>query len=85
MTDKPKDKEKPAQPGPKHTIFIDEKPYVAHANTLSGAQIRALGSVAADYQLFLEEPGDDKPIADTDSVKIHSNMKFYSLPPATFG
>lgn len=85
MSDNSKDQAKPADLGPKHTIYIDEKPYEAHSNTLSGAQIRAIGSVVADYQLFLEEPGDDRPIADTDSVKIHNNMKFYSLPPATFG
>lgn len=76
---------KPADAGPKHKIFVDEKEFEVDSNTLSGAQIKALASVSAEYQLFLEMEGDDRQISDTDSVKIHSNMKFYSLPPATFG
>jgi len=71
--------------GPKHKIFIDEVEYIVESNNLTGAQIKELSGTPLEYQLFLEQPGDDQQIADSFTVKIHSNMKFYSLPPATFG
>jgi Multiubiquitin len=69
----------------KHKILINDKEYVVEAKTLSGAQIKALAGIPAEYQLFLEQPGEDRPIPDATSVKLHDGMKFYSLPPATFG
>ncbi|WP_128971662.1 multiubiquitin domain-containing protein [Bradyrhizobium tropiciagri] len=71
---------------PKHpTIFINDVPHTVHQAHLSGAQIRALGGIESDYQLFLEQPGDDLPIPNDKSVKIEDGQRFYSLPPATFG
>ncbi len=66
-------------------IFINDKSYREPRETLNGAQLKALGGIASDYQLFLEQPGDDKLIADSASVKLIDGMRFYSLPPATFG
>ena len=66
-------------------IFINDKSFRVSQDTLSGAQIKALGSIESDYQLFLEQPGDDKLIPDGHSVKLAEGMHFYSLPPATFG
>jgi hypothetical protein len=66
-------------------IFINDVEHTVVDHALSGLQIKALGGIQSDYQLFLEKPGDDQPIQDTDSIKIHSNMRFYSLPPATYG
>lgn len=75
-----------SNPGPKHKIFIDDKEYDVTSNSLSGAQLKVLASLPSDYQLFLEQAtGEDRLIGDSDSVQIHSNMKFYSMPPATFG
>jgi hypothetical protein len=67
------------------TIFINDKPHVVKQDNLNGAQLRALGSIESDYQLFLEKPGDDVPIPNDKSVKIENQQHFYSLPPATFG
>lgn len=71
--------------GPKHKIFVDEVEYTVESNNLTGAQIKELSGTQMGYQLFLEQPGEDQQISDSHTVKIHSNMKFYSLPPATFG
>jgi hypothetical protein len=71
--------------GAKHTISVDDREYEIAEQYLSGTQIKVLAGIASDYQLFLEAHGDDQPVADDSSVKIHSNMKFYALPPATFG
>jgi hypothetical protein len=71
---------------PKHpTIFINDTPHVIKQDHLNGAQIKALGGIEADYQLFLEQPGNDIPVPNDKSVKIVDQMHFYSLPPATFG
>lgn len=67
------------------TIFINDTAHIVHQPHLSGAQIRALGGIESDYQLFLEQPGDDLPISNDKSVKIEDGQRFYSLPPATFG
>jgi hypothetical protein len=66
-------------------IFINDVEHTVVEPTLSGLQIKALGNIQSDYQLFLEKPGDDQPIQDTASIKIHPNMRFYSLPPAVYG
>ncbi|MCK1656653.1 multiubiquitin domain-containing protein [Bradyrhizobium sp. 151] len=72
--------------GPKHpTIFINDVAHTVQQPHLSGAQLRALGGIESDYQLFLEQPGDDLPISNDKSVKIDDGQRFYSLPPATFG
>jgi len=70
---------------PPITIYINETPYEVDDKSMSGAELKVLASVPPEYKLFLEKPGDDQPIGDDQSVKLHKDMKFYSLPPATFG
>lgn len=71
--------------GGKHTILIDGREYTFDLQTVSGAQLKAAAAIPSDYQLFLEGPGEDTQVADSASIKLHNNMKFYALPPATFG
>lgn len=71
--------------GAKHTIEIDGKEYPVSEQTMTGAQLKALAGIASEYQLFLEQPGEDRSVGDNDSIKLNNSMKFYSLPPATFG
>ena len=66
-------------------IFIDGKEYKVEVESMSGAQIKALGGVPSDYQLFLERKGEDQPISDAQSVKLENGMHFFAVPPATFG
>jgi hypothetical protein len=66
-------------------IFIDGKEFKVEMEFLNGAQIKALGGVPSDYQLFLEQKGEDKPISDAQSVKLENGMHFFAVPPATFG
>jgi hypothetical protein len=79
MADKKDDK------GAKHVIYIEEKEYTVTENEMTGAQIKSLGGIRSDYQLLLEQPGDDDKVGDTQVVHIRSKMRFYGLPPATFG
>lgn len=68
-----------------HVIFIDGKEFKVEMEFLNGAQIKALGGVPSDYQLFLEQKGEDKPISDAQSIKLENGMHFFAVPPATFG
>lgn len=69
------------------TIFIDAVKYQVDKTSMTGAEIKALAHIDANYQLYLEEHGDqpDKPISDMESVAIKENMHFYAIPPATMG
>jgi hypothetical protein len=74
----------------KYKIFIDGKQYEWDRQYISGTEIRGLASVGADVQVFLEEPGEDKPdrVVPTDaSINLDEPgvEKFYTIPPATFG
>lgn len=69
------------------TIFIDAVRYKTDKTSMTGAEIKALAGINAQYQLYLEETGDnpDKPIADTEALALKEDMHFYALPPTTFG
>ncbi len=66
-------------------IFIDGKQFKVEVEFMNGAQIKALGGVPSDYQLFLEQKGEDKAISDAQSIKLENGMHFFAVPPATFG
>jgi hypothetical protein len=68
-------------------IFIDATRYVVNKTSMTGAEIKALAHIDAQYQLYLEEQGDrpDKPIKDGEAVSIRNDMHFYAIPPATMG
>ena len=69
------------------TIFIDAVRHVVAKTSMTGAEIKALAGIDAQYQLYLEETGDDpdKPIGDTESLALREDMHFYAIPPTTFG
>jgi Multiubiquitin len=74
----------------KYKFFVDGKQYEVDKKTVSGAEIRGIADVDPNYQLFLEEPGAEKPdrqIANDYSVDLEEPgvEKFYTIPPATFG
>lgn len=69
-------------------FFVDGRKYETVQTALTGAEIKAIASVAANYQLFLEEEGDtpDKAIGDGEAVNLSEKVRhFFAVPPATFG
>ena len=54
---------------------------------MTGAEIKSLGGIPADYQLFLEVPGPDpdKGIRDNEEVKLKSGMRFFGVVPGNLG
>ena len=73
------------------SYFVDDAKYDSIHSTLTGAQIKAqLPNFDNSYQLFLEGHGDaaDTLVGDEMSVtleKEHGPLRFYTVPPATFG
>ena len=68
-------------------IFINGKKFVAPKPIMTGAEIKSLGGIPADYQLFLEVPGPDpdKGIRDNEEVKLKSGMSFFGVVPGNLG
>jgi hypothetical protein len=83
----PKSENAGAEKKHEFTIFIDATRYVVTKTSMTGAEIKALAHIDAQYQLYLEEQGDrpDKPIKDAEAVAIRNDMHFYAIPPATMG
>ena len=80
------EKEKPI------TILINNKPFKAPKPTMTGKEIKDLGSGSAEYLLVLVvgdadevAGGDDKIIGDNEAVELKSGMRFRIVNPATFG
>lgn len=74
-------------PGPHFfNIVVDGNHIRVEEPTLTGAQIKNLVSRPANYQLFLERPGQpDEVINDGQLVPIRSGERFHTVPPAQFG
>jgi len=71
-------------------FFVDMKEHVTEHSTLTGAQMKAIAGVNPTFGLFEEEHGhqQDKQILDDTSVNLDTDrgpLRFYSVPPATFG
>ena len=68
-------------------IFINDKKFVAPKPVMTGAEIKALGGIPAEYQLFLEEPGPkpDKGVRDGEQVELKSGMRFFGVVPGNLG
>lgn len=68
-------------------IFVDGTKRVATKPAMTGAEIKALGEVPADYQLFLEVPGPgpDQGIRDDEVVELKPGMHFVGVVAGTLG
>ena len=75
----------PAPHGP--NIVIDKHHFQAPQPDMTGAALKALGGVPADFRLFKINPGPnpDEPIGDAEVVHLHDGEHFYSLPPGRVG
>jgi hypothetical protein len=81
----------PEHGGHKHyKIFVDAQQFDWEKQYISGAELRALASIPSGVQVFLEEPGPDKPdrpVPPEASINLDEPgvEKFYTIPPANFG
>ncbi len=87
---KPDNPPQPPEQKVKYFYFLDAHKIDSDTSSISGATVRAkLPPEKAGYALFLEShgPDPDKQIQDGDSfsLELKPPLKFYSVPPATFG
>jgi hypothetical protein len=68
-------------------IFINDEHFKVTQEVMTGAQLRALASIADGNQLFQEVPGpgDDLPVAADSTVHLKSGMRFYDVPVGNLG
>lgn len=64
-------------------IHIDNAPYIAPEERMTGMQLRELAkpTISADYDLFMEIQGvgDDPIIGDAEGIRLENGMHFYSV------
>lgn len=72
---------------PEFVIHVDDVQLKITESSLTGSQLKAKAGKDPQYQLFLEEKGNDpdRLISDTEAVPIKNGQHFYTIPPATFG
>lgn len=73
------------KPGPQ--IFINNNPFKAPKEEMTGLELKQLGGISMGNKLFQEEPGShpDTPISDDTVVNLKNGDKFYDLPPGVVG
>lgn len=67
------------------TIFVNNQEFQTTAHEMTGAQIKALATVPADYELFEVRGEQTVPVGNDQIVHIHEKMHFRAIPPGTFG
>lgn len=73
-----------------YKLFVDGRQYDWDKQYISGTELRALAGIGSGVQVFLEEPGSEKPdrvVPPDASINLDDPgvEKFYTVPPATFG
>jgi len=76
--------------GQEYKFILDQKEYPWPKPSITGAELRAVGQIPADFEIWEEIPGhEDLQIFDTTTVDLaaqHRVEKFFSVKPdATAG
>lgn len=68
-------------------IFINDQPFKAPKDVMTGAELKSLGNIPSGNKLYKEIPGshEDQSIADTQQVELKPGDKFYDLPSGVVG
>jgi len=68
-------------------VTIDGQHYRTPDDEMTGTRLKALATVPANYQIFLEVrgPGPDRGIRDDEVIQLKSDMRFYTVVPGTLG
>ena len=78
--EKQKDKD-----NPKLMIFVNNNEIQTDERSLTGAAIKSLATVPADYELFEVRGNHTVPIGNEQLVHIHQSQHFRAIPAGTFG
>jgi hypothetical protein len=67
------------------TFYVNNEPVKTTKHDLTGAEIKQLAKVPADYQLFEVQGKESVAVGDNQTVHIHDKLHFRAIPPGTFG
>jgi len=67
------------------TIFVNNKEFHTDKHELTGAQIKTLAGIPADYELYEVKGDQTVPIGNDQVVRIHNDIHFRAIPAGTFG
>jgi hypothetical protein len=67
------------------TIFVNNVPFKTKDHDLTGAQIKSLGKVPGDYELFQVQGDQTVAVGNEQEVHLHDNDHFRAIPAGTFG
>lgn len=80
--------EEPAKAGkdrPEFTVFVNNNPFETDRHELTGSEIKTLGGVPSDYELYEVKGSNTVPVGNDETVRIHNNQHFRAIPAGTFG
>jgi hypothetical protein len=67
------------------TIVVNNESFETDQHELTGAQIKTLARIPADYELFRVDGTQTKPVGNDEQVHIHEKLHFRAIPAGTFG
>ncbi len=67
------------------TIYVNNQPFRTTEHELTGAQIKALAGIPAEYELFRVEGQNSVPVGNDERVRLHENEHFRAIPSGSFG
>jgi len=67
------------------TVLINNKEFQTSAHVMTGAQIKELGGLPADYELYEVRGKESVPVGNDQEVRIHERIQFRAIPAGTFG
>lgn len=70
---------------PEIRIYVNNQPFKTEEHELTGAQIKALAGIPANYELFRIEGQQSLPINNDERVRLHEDEHFRAIPSGTFG
>lgn len=68
-------------------IFINDEPFFAPSDSMTGQELLTLAGLPLENQLFLEVPGpgEDQQVDPHARIELRSGQKFYDVPVGTLG
>ena len=66
-------------------FFVNNTTFTTTEKELTGAQIKALAGVPADYELFEVQGEHTVPVGNEQKVHLHENLHFRAIPAGSFG
>jgi hypothetical protein len=67
------------------SIFINNTEFQTEQEKMTGAQIKTLAGVPADYELFEVQGDHTVAVGNEQVVQLHPKLHFRAIPAGTFG